>query len=205
MSSSEELKDNFREIYIGPQYVSSVVTAVNGKNEHLSYKRHNLVKVEDFYKRLMNSISMKGAIIPRNCRYVDTSDSGYKIIVIEDPPAVRTVNVDLDFSSCEENFKITGKDKVIKLSDLIGKTKPYKMTLSFPYVVYVLMFNQLNRFTRMKVFYRLSPISSENDYLLKANLPNIGSHQVVCLCEIKEPYNGISDGVNSVISAFWTN
>lgn len=205
MSSSEELTDNFREIFIGPEYVTSVATAVNNKNQYLSYKRNNLVKTEDFYKRLLTAFSIKSAVLPRNCRYIDSTANGYKIIVIEDPPAVRTVNVDLDFSSCEENFKITGKDKVVKLVDLIGKTKPYKITLSFPYVIYVLMFNTQNRFTRVKVFYRLSPITSEHDYLLKANLPNIGGQQIVCLGEIKDQYNAISDGVDAVISAFWAN
>lgn len=205
MSYNEEVKDSIREIYINSSYVSSVGTVVNNKGGYTSYKRNNLLKTDEFYKRLMSSVSIKGSVIPRNCRYIDTTDSGYKIVVIEDPPAVRTVNVDLDFSSSYENFKITGKDKVVKVDDLIGKTKPHKITLSFPYVVYMLLFNSTNRFHRMKVFYRLSPITSEYDYLLLANLPNIGSQQVVCLGDIKDPYNGISDGVDSVISAFWAN
>ncbi len=205
MSFSEDVNDNFQEIYIGPEYVTKVASVVNTKNEYLSYKRTNLVKTEEFYKRLLTTFSVKGVVLPRNCRYVDINDNGYKLIVIEDPPAVRTVNVDFDFSSCVENFKITGKDKVVKVDDLIGKTRPYKITLSFPYVIYVLLFNQLNRFMRMKVFYRLSPISSEYDYLLKANLPNIGGHETVCLGDIKNDYDGLSEGVNSVISAFWAN
>ena len=68
MSSSEELTDNFREIFIGPEYVTSVATAVNNKNQYLSYKRNNLVKTEDFYKRLLTAFSIKSAVLPRNCR-----------------------------------------------------------------------------------------------------------------------------------------
>ncbi len=205
MSYNEEVKDSIREIYINQSYVSSVGTVVNTKGGYTTYKRNNLYKTDEFFKRLMSAVSIKGSVIPRNCRYIDTTDNGYKIVVIEDPPAVRTVNVDLDFNSSYENFKITGKDKVVKVDDLIGKTKPYQITLSFPYVVYLLLFNNANRFSRMKVFYRLSPITSEYDYLLLANLPNIGSQQVVCLGDIKDAYNGISDGADSAISAFWAN
>lgn len=202
---SGEYVDSFRELFITEDYVSINSTAVNNEKEFLTYKRQNLLSVSDFYNRLMKSVSLKGVVLPRNCRYVDTIENGYKILVIEDPPAVRTVNVDMDFNAEEESFKITGRDKVVKFKDLISSKKPYRMTLSFPYVIYMLMFSNINCFYKMKVFYRLSPISSPYDYLLLANLPNIGGSQIVCLGNLQSKYDTIQDGSNAVIEAFWAN
>lgn len=201
-----EFTDSFRELIISKRFVSSNQTACDEKEKiFLPYKRKNLLNLNDFFERLMKMVSIKGTILPRNCRYVDSRDNGYKILVIEDPPAVRNILVDMDFENTKERFKITGKDQIVEVKDLIGEKRPYRMNLSFPYVVYMLMFNHENRFSRMKVFYRLSPMSSAHDYLLLANLPNIGGSQTVCLGDLHQQYSNLSDGANLVIDSFWFN
>jgi len=204
--SEVEFVGSSRELYITRNHVSLTQTAYDKENKlFLPYKRKNLLNLTDFYERLMKMVSIKKSILPRNCRYIDSIDFGYKILVIEDPPAVRNVSVAMEFENTRERFKITGKDKVIDVKDLIGNNKPYRMNLSFPYVVYMIMFNNENRFCNMKVFYRLSPMSSEHDYLLLANLPNISGNQIVCLGELQHKYSNLSEGSNLVIDSFWFN
>ena len=201
-----EFCNTFRELCISKNFVSLNYSASDKNNKlFLHYKRKNLLSLTDFCERLLKMFSVKGTILPRNCRYIDSTDFGFKILVIEDPPVVRNIYVDMDFENSKERFKITGKDKVISVKNLIGDKRPYRMNLSFPYVVYMIMFNSENRFSKMKIFYRLSPMTSENDYLLLANLPNIGGSQVVCLGDIKQQYQNLSDGSNAVIDAFWFN
>jgi len=148
-----EFCNTFRELCISKNFVSLNYSA-SDKNDKLflPYKRKNLLNLTDFYERLMKIVSIKGTVLPRNCRYIDSSDSGFKILVIEDPPAVRNIYVDMDFENSKERFKITGKDKVISVKNLIGDKRPYRLNLSFPYVVYMIMFNSENRFSKMKIF-----------------------------------------------------
>lgn len=201
-----DLSGTCRDLVISKNYISSM-TAITDENYNVfvPYKRTNLLTLNDFYERLMNTVSVKGTVIPRNCRYIDTVDTGYKILVIEDPPTIRSVLVDMDFSSATERFKITGKDKIKSVKDLIGEKRPHRMRLSFPFVIYLILFSPSNRFHRMKIFYRLSPITSPDDYLLLANLPNISGLQHVCLGDINSPYENLSTGVNAVIDSFWFN
>ena len=169
-----------------------------------------ILRTEDFMKRIYQTNLSSKVMLPQNCRfYSPLEESGCNIIVIEEPPRMRTIRVTPSLLSEYELLKSKGMD-IPEYTKILEDKKPsghYHLYLSFPYVVYTIALNQRNKLNIMYLNYRLQPLTSMNDFLLKANLPNIDSGCNVCMGDsLVYPGDGVSNIIEAtdlVISAFW--
>jgi hypothetical protein len=169
----------------------------------LSEVKH--IKTKDFYDRLYASNNIQSDILPRNCRFYKQIEN-YTYLIIEEPPAIRNICVDLQFDTVIENLRRTGRLKEYGYSDFLKNKPPYYFNLSFPYVVFFLAFLD-DCPKELRVFFRLHPMSSFHDYLLHANFTNLDSNGHVCLGPNNAKNTNLSLGekVEELINAFWAN
>lgn len=164
------------------------------------------IPVSQFIENISNNDEI---ILPNNCRFIKHLKNDKKILVIEEYPKVRTISYHRDFTSIIERHKINGKYDEYNLKELeIQNTM--KFTLSFPFIVYVFAFNNYSTQYKLKVFFRLTPITGLDDYLLKPCLSNINNYFEVCLGDSrlnqKEFQNlSMNDKITECINDFWFN
>lgn len=162
------------------------------------------VNTDDFIRTIINNLP-NSDILPNNCRFIEKLGNGNTLMVIEQQPKVRTITVDRDMTYEIERHKINGKFEEFNL-DKISLERPYKFTLSFPFIVYVIVTTNYNEFRSMKLFFRINPLTSLDDYLLQPCLPNINTSHDVCLgYEHRDSDFNISELVTDVIDNFWFN
>lgn len=209
-----------REIVINKYYTSLVDTCDNifdldlnqyNKQEKnlISFfprVRKRMIKTCDFYSRLSSKFKQTDEILPNGCKYYKKIGSNYKAIVIEEPPRIRTILVDIGIESMIEKLRMTGKLKEYGYENYKPPivNKSYAFQLSFPYVVFIITLDHNNQFRRLRPFFRLHPITSLNDYLFKAPLYNIPEDQNMCLGNVESGYT-IIEAVENIIEKFWTN
>lgn len=162
---------------------------------------------------LMNKLRQQFAIdeiLPDNCKYI-RKIKNQTLIVIEESPKIRTISLSKDITYEIEKLKKTGKFEEYNLEDyntnqFEENKQPYQFTLSFPFIVYFIHFNETMNYRDMHLFFRLHPITSLDDYLLKPCLPNINDTYHVCLnYEYNLNLKTISSKVSDIIDTFWFN
>ena len=158
-----------------------------------------------FNDSFYSNFGFQTEILPPNCRFFKNLENGKKLLILEDEPKLRTVSFDLEPEVLLETLKINGKYKLYGL-DKFKRVRPFKLTLSFPYIVYFLSLSKENDYLKMSVFFRLNPISSLDDYLLKPCISNINESGGVCLgYERSEKSVSLTDSCRDVIDNFWFN
>jgi len=179
-------------------------------NETIPKIRRRMLDTRDLITRLKSSVVGRSVdeLLPQNCRYSRSSSEGYKLLVLEDPPTVRSIHLDIDLSANIEMLRKTGK------LELYGYTKevlnsysrrPYRITLAFPYIVYVVLVTRNYELYAFKIFYRLHPLTSLSDYLLLPNLLNIDGGSRVCLGEGSSSGRSIIEVCTKTLNRFWNN
>jgi len=165
----------------------------------------------DFFKHMQKILIQDShadldMLLPKNCRFFKDL-THKKIFVIEEQPRIRTIFIDFNFEAIIEKLKIEGKIDIFNLQNFLQENKsPYKISLSFPYIIYIFIFDG-PIVKEMKVFFKLSPFGSLEDDLLKPNLTNINTNYSVCLGEItnKYTYGNCNETIEAYINAFWKN
>lgn len=160
-------------------------------------------------------------ILPKNCRYLRKNMNGTITTIIEEAPMMRTIkvrssllNLEMKFLSETGKLKEYGIDKWLEENERvvdIGHSlteKVYYLNLSFPYVIFVLNFilndhGYAKNF--MKVFFRLSPLSSLTDNLIIPNLTNIYTPDLNICYPTPQPASSLSEAVSDNISLFWAS
>ncbi len=145
-------------------------------------------------------------LFPPNCRYYEQYKEGH-LIVIEEPPAFRTIAVDKDMSNELECLRSNGKLEEYGYENwAMENSRPYMFTLAMPYSIFILAFNEKFDPLGGMFFFRTSPISGFNDALCKAPFLNINDGQTVCFGDImyKGPKRSIFSDTNFAISTFWS-
>ena len=130
--------------------------------------------------------------------------------VIEDPPSVRTIALDMSLEANIEKLKKTGKLEIYgydqaMINQYTGGRRPHKITVAFPYLVYLLSITERYEAYSLRIFYRVHPLTSPSDYLLIPNLPNIDSGYNVCLGEGSSYGNSSSEAISASLNRFWRN
>ena len=166
------------------------------------------VKTPEFLKSLLNKGNSE-RIFPKNCRYYN-ENSERIFMIIEEPPAVRSITVSIDLTAAIEEHKMTGKYEKYDLNSYLKTQKDapriYRFMLSFPYIVHKFNMNVDLNMNYMKTFYRLSPVSTIKDYLFEPNLPNISPSHGVCLGDYNhQEFTSLSDATDFYLNMFWTN
>lgn len=197
-----------REILINDNYVRNVTSLVrnDGKNSE-PIKVDSIIRTKDFMKFFNSAMNLETGLLPNNCRFMKTIPNGKKIYVLEDEPKLRTVTFNFDPTSMLEILKQNGKYETFNLN-LFKPNMPFKLTLSVPYVVYILILDDITAEFELSLFYRLSPITSLDDYLLEPCLPNISEDFKVCLGPLKNnngTYININNQIKDIIDSFWFN
>lgn len=129
-------------------------------------------------------------VFPIGTRYIK-QDGNVLNVVIEQPPQVRTL------------FFIEDAVRVFDPSNRAAGTQSYYLAL--PYTIFVMQFVNGQYNGELKVYWRSRPLTSTNDELALAPLPNISGAKV-CLGEfrMKSQNDGkIDDQCNDIISGFW--
>jgi hypothetical protein len=209
-----------REIVIGEYYTSIIGTDDDtyqvGRN--LEYDETKLVpfnpmyrkrtiKTKDFFSSLKSNLTNDTEILPIGCKYFKTFENGRKLLIIEEPPRIRTIKVDIGQEAVIEKLRTTGKLKEYGYEDYLetkNGSKEHSFQLAFPYVVFVMLLNKKNGLVQMKPFFRLHPITSLSDYLFKAPLYNIPSSQSICLGSLRN-FPNILETTENIIETFWLN
>lgn len=146
-------------------------------------------------------------ILPLNCRFSMDID-GYKLFVIEEAPQMRTMFLDYDMSMDVEKLKASGELKKFGYENWFNENnKPYKFYLAFPYIIYIIVLNQHNSHAQTKIFTRVTPLSSFEDYMCKIPLMNINNNQSICMGSFTDRISKKTptSAINRVISQFWKN
>jgi hypothetical protein len=142
-------------------------------------------------------------LLPNGTRFYLT-DNQLEIVVVEDPPKLRTIQI------LREGFEDEDDDQDEQDGEGL---KSYH--LAFPYIIYIYgnchcseCSEYGENYPEFYLFYRRLPIKSLTDQICKANLPNIEHDGKVCLGtsdildEISEKKT-LKDRVERIIQFFW--
>jgi len=145
-------------------------------------------------------------LFPPNCRYYEQHEGGH-VIVIEEPPAYRTISVDRDMANEVESLKSIGKLEEYGYENWAAEnSRPYKFHLALPYTIFMFGLTKTFEFLGGTVFFRTQPISGFSDPLCKTPFLNVNDSQNVCFGEqiYKGPKRSIFADTQHLIGVFWS-
>ena len=136
---------------------------------------------DNLINRYKNLLISDHGMIPPNCRYIESVKHGH-IFVIEEPPTIRTLFMELPLHN--EIGELTEQGKLEEYGYKDFNVKPginhFQLTLALPYVIFIFYID--NSYTRQcgQIFFRTSQMLGLSDYLLHTPLPNISSDHDIC-------------------------
>ncbi len=144
-------------------------------------------------------------VLPPNCRYLERIAAG-ALAIIEEPPAFRTVTINMSFSGEVERLKTEGRLKEYGYKNDFAREKaPRKFMLAFPYVIFLLYINEYNELVTGRAFLRTARLTGLSDYLLKIPLLNISESQHVCFgSDGHGRQETLNASIERAINTFWS-
>jgi len=202
------------EIRVNQDYSIHSISKYEGDNEintpiinRRTIRTNKLLeKIQD---NLKNQLEYKvDNLFPPNCRYFEQYQEGF-LVVIEEPPAFRTIAVEKDMSNELASLRASGKLKEYGYENWQDENpnRPYMFNLAMPYVVFCLSFTKQYDILTGHVFFRPRPISGFSDPIFKAPFLNISEgNQAICFGDKihKGPKKSIFTDTNHAISTFWS-
>jgi len=199
-----------REIVIDTWVASCFDNVYDGKKLKGAANRVKQISTDQFIHKIKNiqkGSSIFKDVLPPNCRY--TADiNGNKLFIIEEPPQMRTIFLNHDMSMTVASLKSSGDLKKFGYEKWFkDNKKPYNFYLAFPYIIYMIVLDPTNNFRTLKIFSRVTPLSSLGDYLCKIPLMNVNKDQAVCMGNLNRDYSTSTptSAIESVIKSFWSN
>lgn len=194
------------EIRINPKYTQYYMTEFPDGNREEDGKPiivKRTLFTTNYMKKLTGEVN-KG-ILPPNCRYIEETNIGH-LVVIEEPPALRTVKIQKHFEHELNELKSLGVAKEFgygKFNPTHERTNQF--TLAFPYVIFILSFDRGPRLNDGLVFVRTQEMRGMSDYLLKIPMTNISRNQRVCFGEPNRfTAHSLTQAIQNVIMVFWS-
>lgn len=170
--------------------------------------RNHLMTTSKYMEKMDIFLGNAGnvGIMPPNCRYMEVVNDN-KLIVIEEPPAYRTIKVDALF---EDDIHILGKEKIKQYSinaNLYknGEGRPYSFTLALPYVVFVILLDGKNNLLGAQMYFRTSRLVGLADYLYVVPFMNISHSQYICFGHNTAPLYSVNSTVENLLDKFWSS
>lgn len=209
MDTGEETEDSeFSQLIIDEAVTSLITSRKKGINSiSRPYKKVFSVPTKSFCDKLDRSLS-SSELLPRNVRYYISNRRG-TILVLEEEPCIRSIKVESSFESDIENLRITGKLEEFGYTNFLkDNSSPYRFTLSFPYIVYIIqvLVHPASPSARLCVFYRNSPLTTLQDSLFRCNLLNVDSRNFCCMGSVEIPNLGdLNTKVNVILDSFWNS
>jgi len=200
----DELKD---EIRINHKYTHLYFSEYPKTTKEKSIPKINekMILTSDYLKRVTSGFGGANPVVfPPNCRYFDVTTRG-SIVVIEEPPAFRTVSISMSFNSEVDRLKAEGKLKEYGYeSDFVKNKAAKRFTLAFPYVIFLLFIDNYNELIMGQSFLRTARLTGLADYLLKIPLLNITESQHICFgSEGHGRQTTLNAAIERAIIAFW--
>ena len=125
----------------------------NYKHDSTPTIKKKTLFTSDYLKRLNEHSSL--GIMPPNCRFIEQVQNG-SIVIIEEPPAFRTILVDMSMRQEYDMLNKNGKWKMMGYTDEdINRPLPYKFTLAFPYMIFIFHISKFNEVLDGQVFVRI--------------------------------------------------
>jgi hypothetical protein len=202
------MPETVEEIRINPKYVQLLHSEYpEGLDQPSTPKVRRSVHLTKNYLQKITSGFGGASVLPPNCRYIEKLRNGH-IVVIEEPPAYRTISVGYPMEQEIAKLKSEGK---IEEWDIDTKyysdfnNAPFKFNLAFPYVIFILMFDEVNHLIAGQSYLRNARLAGLSDYLLKAPLMNISSNQHICFGDKAHgDFNTLHDAIENTIMVFWS-
>ncbi|MFW9871823.1 MAG: hypothetical protein ACFFG0_01890 [Candidatus Thorarchaeota archaeon] len=197
-----------QEIRINPDYTHlgfSEYEKMDTKSNSKTIIKNNSLLTKDYTDKLSKNLSSDVTIFPPNCRYLEHTDKG-TLVLIEEPPAIRTISVSIKRTDLVNQLIREGKLEEYGYGDLRGNygKSPYRFSLAFPYVIFILFFNEYFEYKRAKIFLRSRQLSGFSDNLLRNPMLNINSEQNVCLGDkIYGKRQSLYEAVHTAIDVWW--
>jgi len=205
------------EIVINRHHISVVKSSTYFNNRYRDDKKLDKCAVEriatyNSRTKINNLLSVNdsasGEILPANCRYFHKTANGSTILVMEEAPSIRTIKVKLDLLSEAVELQKVGKLEKYGYVEFLEQSPPgpYEIALSFPYLVYVIDINKDKGVEKFNVYFRVHPLTSLDDYLIRPFLTNMDNSEV-CTGNIKLPKTKgrrtLIDITETYITAWW--
>ena len=192
------------EIRINPKYTQYYMSDFPNQDRKEDAKPvivKRTLFTSEYMKKLTGKIQQ--GILPPNCRYIEETNRGH-LVIIEEPPAIRSVKVQKYFEYEVSDLRNAGVLEEFGYKNFKwDKTDPQTFTLAFPYVVFLLSFEKL-RLIDGRVFLRTQQMRGMADYLLKTPLTNISRNQQVCFGEANRfDTHSLTQSIQNVIMVWW--
>ena len=173
---------------------------------------HRMLRTDKLFEKIKDNVNVQASgykvnhLFPPNCRYYEEYKEGH-IIVIEEPPAFRTIKVNKDMSNEIESLKSSGKLEEYGYENWEAENpkRPYQFYLALPYTIFVLTFSKTFDMLGGCMFFRTQPISGFSDPLCKSPFLNVNDSQNICFGEriYKGPKRSIFADTQFAIGVFW--
>ena len=197
--------------YYATEAISEYPATASGDSKPFINKR--TIRTNELFKKIRTDQSFVkheyqvNHLFPPNCRYYEKYSSGF-FVVIEEPPAFRTITIDKCMANEIAALTSSGNLKKYGYENWTKEhpSRPYRFTLALPYVIFCLAFDNKYNCIKGRVFFRTQQISGFSDILLKAPFLNISDDQTICFGDRinKGPKRSIYSDVNYTISTFWS-
>ena len=200
----------WEEIRINPEYTQILKSYFpEGARENAVPEiRKKLLFTNDYLRKIIfkkNEDVIQTQMLPSNCRYLEKVKDGY-LVIIEEPPAFRTIFVDINLSWEKDVLREKGKVEEYGYQDLDTTKRPHSLNLAFPYVVYFFYIDNLYNTRGGSIFFRTNQLMGLSDHLFKAPLFNIGNGQSICFgsnFKSNRPLS-LSSAIQATLKVFWT-
>ena len=168
--------------------------------------KKKITRTSEYINKLTTDIMTPNLMFPPNCRYAERFNEG-TIIVIEEPPAIRTISVDISMGGYIATLEQQGKLEEYGYENFLRENKrPFMFSLAFPFMVFTFAINNNYELTEGRVSCKTKQLSGLSDMTFKVPLNNITGNDYVCWPEgfyTKKPsiYSAALWGIRS----FWTS
>ena len=206
MNISEiRINDQYTHLYTS-DYKNEDTMSATKKGESTPIIKRKTIFTENFIMKYKNKLNIDCGMIPPNCRYIENVKDGV-IVVIEEPPNIRTVNIDISLK--HEIYDLDKRGFLTKYGygNTNSKRMLHSLTLAFPYVIFIFYINTNNNNNIRylgQVFLRTTPLFGLGDYLFKMPMLNISLSQDICFGD-NESAKGSSllSVIQKSIMSFW--
>ena len=179
----------------------------NYENQDVSKESTPIIKkktifTENFIKKISDKSDV--GLMPPNCRYIEQVSNG-TIVIIEEPPAIRTINLQMNLEGELYNLRNSGKLAEYGYKEEEYKKSFHSLSLAFPYVLFMLYIDEYFGCRGGQVFVRPAQMVGLSDYLCKIPLTNINESQSVCFGDfLYKKERSLLAAVQHSIMVFWS-
>jgi hypothetical protein len=195
------------EIRVNPEYANLVFSEYEddkGKGDSNPKIKKKTIFTKDYISKLNESRRvLTGSVMPPNCRFIEPLSRGF-LVVVEEPPAFRTVFIDKGLKREFEQLRDAGKldDYEIPPDFLQSTHIPYHLNLAIPYSIFIMWVTEYYSIGQTEIYFRTSQLKGLSDNLLRAPFLNIPDGQTVCYNPPGKQHS-LTAAIQGAVKAFW--